>query len=198
MARDRGRNEKPSVTIRRRRSDFGGREPIMLQGGTCATCCCCCLHWVGAGIGGTWGLVAAWRAERKRDPPIHPTAKRWVGCATWLGIVGTAAVLISLGVAEASASHLSTLRWIFVASEATFITLALVPSLALLPVGVVAMLAALVVRLRAATVPDPVERARMRAGLRLAWRIAWMSFILATFWSGLGYLVMYFIALFVD
>ena len=76
--------------------------------------------------------------------------------------------------------------------------LAFFPSLAILPVGVVAMLAALLVILKAATIDDRDERARMRAGLRLAWRITWMSFLWATFASGLGYLVMLIIALFMN
>jgi hypothetical protein len=38
----------------------------------------------------------------------------------------------------------------------------------------------------------------MRGGVRLAWRITWMSFVLATFASGFGYLVMYIIALFTE
>ena len=190
---------KRKALIRRRPSDFGGREPIMLQGATCATCCCCCLHWIGAGIGGTWGIVAAWRDERKRDPPIHPTAKRYVGCATCAGIVGTAGLLILLGVAADSLSAGDPAgRWVHDLAEMVFAPLVFVPSLALLPVGAVAMLAAVLVKLKAATISDPVERARMRAGVRLAWRITWRSFVWATFLSGFGYLVMYVIALFTD
>ena len=200
MARAKARNERPSVTVRRRRSDFGGREPIMLQGATCATtCCCCCLHWIGAGIGGTWGIVAAWRGEKKRDPPIHPTAKRCIGWAILLGLVGTAGVLIALGVAADSLdANDPSFGWVHPTANVIFWPLAFVPSLALLPLGAVVMLAALLVMRKAATMSDPVERARMRAGLRLAWRIAWTSFVWATFLSGFGYLVMYVIGFFWD
>ena len=171
----------------------------MLQGGTCATCCCCCLHWIGAGIGGTWGIVVAWRGETKRDPTIHPIAKRHVGCATLAGVVGTAGLLISLGVAADSLTAGDPLfRWIDPVSTVVLGTLIFVPSLALLPVGAAAMLAAVLVKLKAARIEDPVERARMRAGVRLAWRIAWKSLVWATFLSGFGYLVMYVIALFMD
>jgi hypothetical protein len=193
------RATKRNVTIRRRPSDFGGREPIMLQGATCATCCCCCLHWIGAGIGGTWGIAAAWRGERKRDPPIHPTAKRCVGWATLGGVVGTAGLLILLGVVADSITYQDPGgAWIHGLAEVVFTPLAFLPSLALLPVGAAAMCAALLVKLRAATISDTVERARMRAGMRLAWRITWKSFVWATFASGFGYLVMYVIALFMD
>jgi hypothetical protein len=172
---------------------------MMLQGATCATCCCCCLHWIGAGIGGTWGIVAAWRGEKKCDPPIHPTAKRWVGCATLLGVVCTAGLFVLLGVAADSfmggERDASLIR---VAAEWVSPPLVFLPSLALLPVGAAAMLAAVFVRVKAATLSDPVERARMRGGVRLAWRITWMSFVLATFASGFGYLVMYIIALFTE
>ena len=187
------------MAVRRRPSDFGGRGPVMFQ--TATTCCtCCCLHWIGAGIGGTWGIIAAWRAEKKREPAVHPMAKRYLLHALWISIV---AFVVSLALLIGLAQHVSgadapTRRAMERIAEPLLIALAFAPSVAFLLVGAAVMLAAVLARIRARKMPDPVERKQVAAGMRLAWRIAWTSFVGATFASGAGYLAMYVIALFMD
>jgi hypothetical protein len=126
-------------------------------------------------------------------------AKRRIGYAALAGVLGTAGLLILLGVVAGSVPRQDPGgALIHDLAEVALITLAFLPSLALLPVGAAAMLGAVLAKLEAARTEDPVERARMRAGVRMAWRMTWKSFVWATFLSGFGYLVMYVIALFMD
>jgi len=113
---------------------------------------------------------------------------------TWAGVVGTA-ILIGLAVLAVDSGETF---WFSDLLESILIVLAIVPSLAFLPVGVAAMLGAALARLKARRVPDPAERRRMAAGMGLAWRIAWKSFLLSSFLSGFGYLIMYVYALIVS
>jgi hypothetical protein len=176
---------KPSVAIRRRPSDFSGRGPVLLQMGTTTCCCCCCLHWVAAAAGGTAGAVVAWRADKKKpDSPVHPVAREY----------GTA-ILITLAVVAVDVGQTSSTSEVL---QSMLLVLAFVPSLAFLPVGAAAMAGAALARLEARQMPDPAERRRMAAGMGLAWRIAWKSFLLSSFFSGFGYLIMYIYALMVS
>jgi len=196
MSRRQSSRQRPSVTIRRRPSDFAGRGPVLLQSGTTTTCCCCCcLHWIGAVAGGTAGAMVAWRADKKKpDSPVHPVARKYVLRFTWAGVFGTA-ILIALAIVAVDAGQPSGISDLL---ESILLVLAIVPSLAFLPVGAAAMGGAALAKLEARHIPDPAERRRMAAGMGLAWRIAWKSFLLATFLSGIGCLVMYVIALFLD
>lgn len=256
------------MTIRRRVNDFAGRGTVTLQFGT--TCCCCCLHWVGAAVGGTAGILGAcgadnqepdsaarpvaapyWRraawigssgaiaflavvwfirlcdlelpwlmwtaavlftltiggaagiisvweiGERRPAVPVHPVARRYVLRATWLGVFCTAA-LITLAAVVADNTFP---RKSFLTEVVGLIlgTLGYVPSLALVPVGAAAMVGAAVAkRIEGPRTSDPNERQRIAAGMGLAWRIAWVSFLLSGFFSGFGYLAMYVIVLFMD
>jgi len=193
MFRSKPKSSKvPDVTVRRRPNDFGPTGPVLMQTGTCACCCCCCLHWIGAGIGGPAAIIVACRAERKKDPPIHPTAKKYVLSATGLGVLGTAVFCTAVGIwGETVAPH-GVLQE---AIEAMLMTLAFVPSLAFLPVGAAAMLGGAMARRAGKRMEDPEQRQSMSAGLRLGWRIAWMSFLISTFLSGIGYLIMMFISI---
>lgn len=168
---------------------------------TATTCCtCCCLHWIGAGIGGTWGIIAAWRAEKKREPAVHPMAKRYLLHALWISIV---AFVVSLALLIGLAQHVSgadalTRRAVERIAEPPLIALAFAPSVVFLLVGAAVMLAAVLARIKARKMPDRVERKQVAAAMRLAWRIAWMSFVGATFASGAGYLAMYVMFLLFD
>ncbi len=150
----------------------------MMQVGS-GSCCCCCLHWIGAAAGAAVGIVGPLRADkRKRTPPVHPIARKYVVRATWISIVVVAVVTIPTGAGFA---------------------LVFLPSLALLPVGAGAMLgAALARKTEAWRIAAPEERQRIGAGMGLAWRIAWKSFVWATFASGIGYLLMFLIGLAFD
>jgi hypothetical protein len=110
--------------------------------------------------------------------------------AITVGVAATAIVLVPCGVwiAKGTPGPLVELM------GAVFIVLAFIPSLALLAAGVPAMVGGLRARRTAAHIADPVERQQMAAGMRLAWRIAWMSLLWSTYFSGVGYLVMYVIA----
>jgi len=158
----------------------------LMQTGTC-TCCCCCLHWIGAGIGGPAAIIVACRAERKKDPPVHPIARKYVLWATGLGVLGTAVFCTAAGIWSETVAPRGVLRE---AIEAMLIILAFVPSAAFLPVGAAAMLGGAMARRAGKRMDDPEQRGRMSAGLRLGWRIAWMSFLISTFLSGVGYLIM--------
>ena len=195
MSRRQARRSKPDVTIRRRPSDFLGRGPVLFQMGTTTCCCCCCLHWVGAAAGGTAGAVVAWRADKKKPvPPVHPAARKYVLAFTWAGVVGTG-ILIILAIVAVDGGQPSGISDLL---ESILLVLAIVPSLAFLPVGAAAMFGALLAKGRASRMPDPAERRRMAIGMALAWRIAWKSFLLSSFFSGFGYLIMYVYALIVS
>lgn len=184
---------EPRVTIRRRPGDFSGRGPVILQGAT-TCCCCCCLHWIGAAIGGTAGIVGPWIADKK-DPEsgVHPLARKCILGAVGLGIAGTAAFITAGSLILGGAGP-----WYWELLRMPVLAVIFVPSLPMLPVGAAALLGAAAARRKAATIADPHQRARMAAGMGLAWRIAWRSFLGATFASGIGYLVMYLIALLLD
>jgi len=187
--------KKPRVTIRRRPGDFSGRDTVLLQGATCC-CCCCCLHWIGAAIGGTAGIVGPWIADKKdTESGVHPVARKYIMNAVGLGIAGTAAFIT---VAALILGNVGGGPWYLELLRMPVLAVIFLPSLAMLPVGAAALLGAAVARRKAAAIADPDQRARIAAGTGLAWRIAWRSFLGATFASGIGYLAMYVIALFLD
>jgi len=159
--------------------------------------------WTGAvlftvTIGGAAGTISGWRTGEKRPAsPIHPVARAYVLRATLLGAFATA-VLITLAAAVVAQTSPPES---FLAEGVALILVALifVPSLAFLPVGAAAMVgAALAKRIEGGRTSDPIERQRIAAGMGLAWRIAWVSFLLSGFLSGFGYLTMYVMALFMD
>ena len=170
---------RPRVTIRRCLSDFGPSGGLFLQPG-CTTCCCCCLHWIGAAIGGSAGLVAAWRSTKRGDLAVHAKARRHVFWWMWLGFVPT-----SLGILG--------LTWLAMfSSDFAAIplgALVFVPSLAFLPVGLCAFVGAWIAD-RKINARHQGEPPSQTGAFRLAWRIAWMSFLFSTLLSGVGYLVM--------
>ena len=142
------------------------------------------------------GIVGPWVADKKQSGSgVHPLARKYVMNAVGLGIAGTA-VFIALGAVILSGAGGGP--WYLELLRMPVLAVIFLPSLAMLPVGAAAMLGASLAKRRAAAMADPAERARMAAGMGLAWRIAWKSFLLATFLSGIGCLVMYVIALFLD
>ena len=115
--------------------------------------------------------------------------------ATVLGVLGTIVFCTAAGIwAETMAFR----GFVPEAIGALLIALALVPSVAFLPVGVAAMLGGAMAIRAGKRMADPEQRRRMAAGLRLGWRIAWMSFLISTFLSGVCYLIMLVIAVLVD
>jgi hypothetical protein len=256
------------LAIRRRPSDFFGRGHVIVAQATTCSCCCCCLHWIGAAVGGTAGIVGACTADQEEPGrPVRPVTRAYVLWATWIAVLGavafltviwfawdeelfwlavTAAILFTVAVGVApgmiilaragkkkpvspvhpvARAYVLHATWLGVVCTAAWITLAaivtlnpsspesrvtsvmglfvgalvLVPSLALLPVGAAAMVGALLAKkIEGARTSDPEERQRISAGMGLAWRIAWKSFLLSTFLSGVGYLVMYVIVLLYD
>lgn len=173
----------PKAIMRRRPSDFCGRgELLMYMGTTC--CCCCCVHWVGAGIGGTWGIVTAFRDEKEKDPPpVDPTAKRYVkvGASIATGVTVTLVVMsILLALTLQGAEELVGIP---------LVVLAFVPSAVFVPIGIGAMVGALVAKLRFGSGDDEATEQPTVGAMRLAWRITWKSFLLSTFWAGIGYLL---------
>lgn len=170
---------RPQVTIRRRLSDFGPSGGMLVQWG-CTTCCCCCLHWIGAAIGGPVGLVAAWRSTKNRDPEARPEARRYIFASMWIGIIGT------LFCALVMACFFAHLRELVIA---LLWVLAFLPSLVFLPVGLSVLVGAWIAnrQIRARHEGEPPQQT---GAFRLAWRIAWMSFLFSTLLSGAGYMIM--------
>jgi hypothetical protein len=176
---DAGLSAKPRVTIQRRLSDFGPSGGLLVGAGA-ATCCCCCLHWIGAAIGGPAGLVAAWQVTTRRDPDVRFEARQSVFSWMWIGIFGTPICLLVfaslfMGPNEFGAVPL----WV----------LAFFPSLAFLPVGLSVLVGAWIAnwQIRARHRGAPLQRT---GAYRLAWRVAWMSFVFSTLLTGVGYLIM--------
>lgn len=179
----------PRAVIRRRPSDFCGRgEVLMHMGTTC--CCCCCVHWIGAGIGGTWGIVTAFRDEKEKDPPpVDPKAKRYVMVGASMA-AGMTIALIVLSIVLAL-----TLQGAHDVLGIPLGIVAFVPSAVFIPIGIGAMIGAYVARLRFGSHGSEATKQPTVGGMRLAWRITWKSVLLATFWAGIGYLLilMYFV-----
>jgi hypothetical protein len=103
-------------------------------------------------------------------------------------VLGILATVLLVGLAAYYAGK--GVSWARTISDAILVVLAFGPSLAVIPPGVAALLAVLAVRpflRRASCADDQPVRAD---GVRLAWRISWMTFLAATLLSGLGYLVM--------
>lgn len=154
----------------------------MYMGTTC--CCCCCAHWVGAGIGGTWGIVSAFRDEKDKDPPpVDPVAKRYIKVAAAIAAGVTAALVVLSLLIALSVRGADDLFGM------PLIILAVVPSAVFIPIGIGAMIGAFVAKHRLANSNDKATEQPTVGGMRLAWRITWKSFLLATFWAGIGYLL---------
>ncbi|MBC8872571.1 MAG: hypothetical protein H8E44_24315 [Planctomycetes bacterium] len=195
MQRDDETNSSTRATkavIRRRPSDFSGRgEVLMYMGTTC--CCCCCAHWVGAGIGGTWGIVSAFRDEKEKDPPpIDARAKRYVkmGAAVAAGVTVALVVLsILIALSVRGADDLFGIP---------LVILAFVPSAFFIPIGIGAMIGAFVAKRRLANSGNEAVKQPTVGGMRLAWRITWKSFLLSSFWAGIGYLLILLFFVIVD
>lgn len=173
----------PRAVIWRRPSDFCGRGELrMYMGTTC--CCCCCAHWVGAGIGGTWGIVTAFRDEKEKDPPpIALRAKRYVTAGAAIA-AGATVVLVVLCLLLAT-----TLQGGDGILGIPLVILAFVPSAFFIPIGIGAMIGAFVAKMRCGNDDKEAMQQPTVGGMRLAWRITWKSFLLATFWAGIGYLL---------
>jgi len=154
----------------------------MYMGTTC--CCCCCAHWVGAGIGGTWGIVTAFRDEKEKDPPpVDPRAKTYVMAGATIAAGATVvlvvlSLLLALTVQGADDIFGIPLLW-----------LAFIPSAFFIPIGIGAMIGAFIAKIRFANGGKEATQEPAVGGMRLAWRITWKSFLLATFWAGIGYLL---------
>ena len=151
-----------------------------------------------AAVGGTAGAVVAYQARNQAPArPVHPVARRYVLASTWMAVVATAGLIVAGAIwVSVTPSQGGAIR---AATEAILWGLTFLPSLALLPVGLAALIgAALARRIERPRRSDPADREGISAGLGLAWRIAWTSFVWATFLSGAGYLAMYVIALFMD
>jgi len=154
----------------------------MYMGTTC--CCCCCAHWVGAGIGGAWGIVSAFRDEKNKDPPpIDPVAKRYIKVAAAIAAGVTAALVVLSLLIALTARGADDLFGI------PLIILAFVPSAFFIPIGIGAMIGAFVAKRRLANSGHEAVKQPTVGGMRLAWRITWKSFLLSSFWAGIGYLL---------
>jgi hypothetical protein len=67
--------------------------------------------------------------------------------------------------------------------------LAFVPSAFFIPIGIGAMIGAFVAKLRFGSGDKEATQQPTVGGMRLAWRITWKSVLLATFWAGIGWLL---------
>lgn len=184
---------KPRLTLRRRLNDFSSRPRGMslMQAGTTTTCCCCCLHWIGAATGAILGSVAATRSAKKEPLTIHPKVKSYVVRGTWLGFL--AVVVLVIGVVV----YCDTTNPSGPVIESALYALIFVPSIASLLVGAGAIVGGWLAR-SVGTSPPAQDGETINygsgGGLRLAWRIAWQTFLYSTLFSGVGYFVMVVIA----
>jgi len=187
------------VVIRRRPNDFSGRGEVKMALATC-TCCCCCAHWAGAGILGTWGIVSAVLDEKKdRAQTTHPTARKYVVVSASVAVAITAvlvvaAILLVNNVLIVNAAHPYAQDVV----DTSLGILAFFPSLAFIPIGIGAIVGALMAKVRIATSRDAELEQRPVRAMRLAWRITWKSFLWSTFGAGIGYLMIHLYFAFVD
>jgi hypothetical protein len=151
-----------------------------------------------AAVGGAAGIVVAYHGRNKQPGrAVHPVARKYVLASTWVAVLGTAALITAAAIWVSGGSAAGSV--FRDATEGLLWVLAFVPSLAMLPVGAAALIGAALARwIERARRSDLARRKSVGAGLGLAWRIAWMSFVWSTFLSGAGYLAMYVIALFID
>lgn len=129
-------------------------------------------------------LVACRSKTERQGPRVHPLAKRSIAVGMVLGVVATA-LLVALGVQAAEGDW-----WGRPVAEALAIALVFVPSLAVLPVGAVTLLAVMAVRPYVRRAPRADDQPAYCDGVQLVWRVAWKAFFAATLLSGLGYLLM--------
>ena len=123
------------VSLERRRSDFERDARVTAFTGSCC-CCCCCLHWIGAAIGGAVGMRMGWKtAEQKSGAPLEVHASRTLRWGVVFGILlSTVLVCLSIGLGiDRPETNLA---------QYYLIALAVVPSLAMIPVGVPMVLGA--------------------------------------------------------
>jgi hypothetical protein len=78
------------------------------------------------------------------------------------------------------------------------VVLAFVPSAIFIPIGIGAMIGAIVAKCRPANSSKAVTGQPTVGGLRLAWRIMWKSILLSSFWAGIGYLLILLFFVFAD
>ena len=210
------RGDRPRLTIESRPNDFKPSGSVTVHAGCC--CCCCCLHWAGAAVGGAIGVPLAWAQGRRKSPlPVHPRAKRALWGGLLAGIGATALLIVTLILLQEmfhdSLTGFLLMAFVFVPS------LVFVPIGACM-VGATAILekmnppiddqatdadgiycAKCFYDLRgspdSSSCPEcgaPLDPKKVMRGFdygtRIAWRITWMSFLLASLLSGVGYLIM--------
>ncbi|MFT7641727.1 MAG: hypothetical protein ACI9G1_003478 [Pirellulaceae bacterium] len=204
------------VRVRRCRDDFRPTGPTLMQIGCC--CCCCCLHMIGAVIGTAVGITGAFMREAHLEPERRASdaARRTIGVALAVGLLGSVAIWCGLYAAE---------KFFGGNGEGVFIFLVLAPGFAVLPMSLIVIIVGIfadqtndcwvpatndepphplsgirVVGDELAESSAPSANSQMNAGalvsvknwggLRLAIRAAWMILAVATLLSGLGYALM--------
>jgi hypothetical protein len=124
------------------------------------------------------------RRDKSHEPVVHQVAKRYIFNAVVMGGLITIVLLTAGWFWVAQAGPSSFLKD---SISNVLVTLAFVPSLAFLLVGISALIAALFAKRSAAHRRDPITREEMAAGVRLALRIAGLSLVYSTAFGLIGY-----------
>ncbi len=202
------------VRLERRPGDFGDSGPVTGYSGAC--CCCCCLHMVGAAIGGPAGIALALALERRRRTrPLHRRAWRWLLGGFAAGVAFDVALITA-----ATLFPESSITYEVVLGLAVFVpSLLFVPPGAGMMLGARWLKRRSMLQGEAAaesTVYCPRCRYDLRGsgrsdrcpecgaaipwsklkpgidyGQRCAWRVAWVSVLLASLLMGVGWLIMF-------
>lgn len=136
-----------TLTLERKKTDFGSGSAVTAYTGSGCCCCCCCLHWVGAAIGGGVGMRKGWTGHFERTPRLlHYKARKRLLTAM---VVGFLLNLLPLFVIPFDHSVDSALAKLLVSfGFGTMITFALAPLLVFLPPTLGALISALLLRRR--------------------------------------------------
>lgn len=129
-------------------------------------------------------MRVAMRRDKLHEPVVHQVAKRYIFNAMIIGGLITIFLLTAGWFWVAQAGPSSFLKD---SIGNVLVTLAFVPSLAFLLVGISALIAALFAKRSTAHRRDPVERKEMSAGVRLALRITGLSLVYSTAFGLIGY-----------
>ncbi len=181
--------DKPGVTVRRRPSDFSPAQPGVLMQAGCTSTCCCCLHLMGALAGAAVGLA---RPYNSSGPRPHQVIRRHVATAMVLGLVLPflfIGAFVGLSFLRSSASRYHEDPVAEVATQ-VFVALALAPPVALLPMSVGVLIAAVIAKHKLGHSNDPETVQQIKAGMKLAYGIAWMPLVFSTVGTVVGHLVM--------
>ncbi len=201
------------IRIERRPGDFDREAPVPASG---ACCCCCCLHWVGAAAGGLvtipWTIVLHRRRMRREPRARHPMAPM----AVTLGAVGGVLLnVVLITVLALSANSGSPFAEAILAAFVLVPSLVfpIIGGSMMLGAWILKRTSRLTpgddsgvycpgcrYDLRAATGSTCPECGMVLrhsdlvpgfdCGIRGAWRFTWLSFLLASLLSGVGYLIM--------